>query len=56
MSIFQILTDRFRIALMSKFMKDKEEDPILFDEKSRIDVEEIHFLVTENERTTINSQ
>ena len=39
---------------MSKFMKDKEADPILFDEKSHIDFEEINFPGTKNERATIN--
>ena len=39
---------------MCEFMKDKEEDPILFDKKGHIDVEEINFSGTENERTTMN--
>ena len=56
MSIFQIFTDQFRIALITKFMKDKEEDPISFDEKGHIDVEEINFSETENGRTVINLQ
>ena len=51
-----IITGAYGWAYFKSSLTNSEEDLILFDEKSHIDVEEINFPGTENERTTENLQ